>query len=137
MAIDLGSKRIGLAITDDSGRIALPLMTLTKERKRSDRIRRIVRLGEQREVCQFVVGLPVRMSGEEGPEAQAAREFAAAMQTRTAHAVALHDETCTTLEAHEKLMEAGVPLERHREMIDQVAAVLILESWMSLQEQQG
>ena len=137
MGIDLGSKRVGLAITDDSGRIALPLMTLTKERKRSDRIRRIVRLGEQHGIEQFVVGLPVRMSGEEGPEAQAAREFAAAMQNRTTHPVALHDETCTTVEAHEKLTESGVPMERHREMIDQVAAVLILQSWMSLQEQAG
>ncbi len=136
MAVDLGSKRVGLAITDDGGRIALPFMTLSKERKRSDRIRRILRLGEQNGVTQYVIGLPLRMNGDEGPEAGAAREFAIQMQSNTQHKVELHDETCTTTEAQEKLTESGVPQERQKEMIDQVAAVLILQSWMTRQEQQ-
>jgi putative Holliday junction resolvase len=134
MAIDLGSRRVGLAVTDDSGQIALPLTTLTKERKRSDRIRRILRLGTQRNVECYVVGLPVRLSGEEGPEALAAREFAETLHQRSGLPVELHDESCTTLEAHEAMTESGVSFERQREVVDQVAAVVILQSWLAQQE---
>ena len=134
MAIDLGAKRVGLAVTDDSGQIALPLTTLTKERKQSDRIRRILRLGVQRNVECYVVGLPVRLSGEEGPEALAAREFAEALGQRSGLPVAMHDESCTTLEAQEALNETGVSREDQRAVVDQVAAVVILQSWLSQQE---
>jgi putative Holliday junction resolvase len=130
MALDLGSKRIGVAITDESGQIALPLVTLDQDRKWSDRLRRIHRLATQHNIEQFVVGLPVQMDGVEGEAAQNARRFGERLAARTSVPVDFIDERLTSVEAESILVETGVPRERRREIIDQTAAVLILQSWM-------
>lgn len=129
LGIDLGTRRIGLAIIRAG--IALPLETLTKERKNSDRIRRLVRLAKTEKVECFVVGLPLHMNGSEGDSATSARAFAARLAERSGLPVELVDERLTSVEAEEVLREMGSSRERTKELVDQMAAVLILQSWMA------
>ena len=130
IGIDLGGRRTGVAISDGTGRIALPLLTLSAERKDSDRIRRLCRLADQHEARSFVVGLPLRMDGSEGPEALAARAFAERLAERSGRPVALVDERLTTRAAERSLQVTRTRGARRKEVLDQMAAALILQSWL-------
>lgn len=130
MAIDLGTRRIGVAVSQ--GSLAVPVATVASDPKLSDRVRRLARLGQQRQVARFVVGLPLHMDGHEGPEAEAAREFAARLGERTGLPVELVDERLTSVEAHRLLDEAG--RRDRRAVVDQVAAVVLLQSWLDARE---
>lgn len=130
LAIDLGQRRVGVAVTDGTGRIALPLITLDKQRKLSDRLRRLIRLGEQHQVSRFVVGLPVEMSGREGEAAAAARAFAERLSARSGKPVDLVDERLTTVQAERALRAAGADARTRREVIDQASACVILQAWL-------
>ena len=130
LAVDLGARRVGLAVTDSARSVVLPLETLTRERKPSARLRRIARIGAQRGVTAYVVGPPRRPDGTEGPEAEAARAFAERLAERTGQPVHLVDERLTTVEAEEALRAAKVAPPQRREVIDQVAAMVMLESWL-------
>ncbi len=133
LGIDLGDVRVGVAATDDGGRLALPVCTLDKERKLSDRLRRIARLGQQRDVSVYVVGLPLQMDGSEGEAAAKAREFGTRLAERTGKRVEYIDERLTTVAAHKALSAAEVRAEERKRRVDQVSAVLILESWLDRQ----
>ncbi|MFT5434235.1 MAG: putative Holliday junction resolvase [Myxococcota bacterium] len=115
----------------DTG-LALPLMTLT-DRKTSDRVRRLGRLATQNECTQFVVGLPREMDGAEGTSANNARKFAESLEKRTGLPVAFIDERLTSVEAESAMRLAGASAERRKELIDQMAAVIILQSWLDQQ----
>ena len=103
MAIDLGTRRIGVALSQ--GTLAMPVATLESDHKLSDRVRRLQRLGLQHHVTSFLVGVPLHMDGHEGPEAAAAREFAERLRERTGLPVELVDERLTSVEAHRLLDE--------------------------------
>jgi putative Holliday junction resolvase len=132
LAIDLGQARLGLAVSDPLGITAQPLGTV--ERSASPRIdlARIAALVAEREVTTVVVGLPLQMSGKEGLQAAGAREFAARLAARLARGVdvRLWDERLTTVEAERLLVAADVRRSRRKHVVDTVAAVLILQSFL-------
>ncbi|MFT7623107.1 MAG: putative Holliday junction resolvase [Myxococcota bacterium] len=133
LGIDLGERRTGIAVSDDRGVLALLLCTLTRERKVSDRVRRIARLGEEHKVQAFVVGLPLQMDGGEGAGATAARAFAARLAERTGKPAYLRDERLTSQEAAESMRAAGADHKRIKELVDQVSAQIILQGWLDVQ----
>ena len=139
-AFDVGDKRIGIALTDSLGYTVQPLMTLHSKTPRAD-IKSIARLIRKHGVTEAVVGKPLHMSGEESPRARKAASFAEALHTETGIPVHLWDERLTSWDAAQRLDEAagGPPrsaAERRdrKQVIDQVAAVLILESFLQARE---
>ncbi len=130
LAIDLGTRRVGLAVTDDDGVVPLPVGTLPEERKASDRLRRIVRLAAERGVDAFIVGYPLESSGVVGQSALAARTFAERLADRTRKPVTLIDERLSTVEASELIAQSG---QRGREAVDArdtIAALVLLRAFL-------
>ncbi len=129
LGIDCGEARIGIAATDPFGILAHPVETI--DCARVDAIERIAGLAEARGTRTLVVGLPLRMDGSEGDSAAKVRAFAARLHTRLPHIpLVFVDETLSTASAAEKLRAAGRPAKRQKSVIDQAAAVEILNYWM-------
>ena len=129
LGIDHGDARIGIAATDDFGILAHPVETI--DRSKGDAIEHIARLAEIRNVHTLVVGLPVRMDGSEGSSAAKVRAFAGQLRERLpAIPLVFVDETLTTSTAAAKLREAGRNAKQQKSIIDQAAAVEILNLWM-------
>jgi len=129
LALDYGSRRIGLAVTDELGLTAQGLATLRRTNKRNDfdHLRRTIKgYG----VGEIVVGLPLRMSGETGTQSEKVLEFAEELRRRFKLPVHLFDERLTSVEANRVLDEGEVGLRRRREVVDQLAAVLILQAFL-------
>lgn len=124
-----------MAVSDELGLTAQPVMTLERKRNRRDDLRRLARLARRFGVAGIVVGNPVHLSGGVNPQAEKTREFAAELGELTGLPIHLWDERLTTREAHQILYEAGHARQQHRRVVDQVAAVLILQSFMD--EKQG
>lgn len=122
-------------MSDELGLTAQPVMTLERKRNRRDDLRRLARLARRFGVAGIVVGNPVHLSGGVNPQAEKTREFAAELGELTGLPIHLWDERLTTREAHQILYEAGHARQQHRRVVDQVAAVLILQSFMD--EKQG
>ena len=136
LALDVGDRRVGLALTDELGLTAQPLMTLYRGKLRDD-LKSIGRVLRRHGVAEIVVGNPLYMSGDQSPQAARAQAFADAVRTEFALPVHLWDERLTTAEAHRHLDAMGhsrAP-DAHgvgrKHIIDQVAAVLILEAFMA------
>jgi putative Holliday junction resolvase len=130
LALDVGAKRIGIAVSDELGLTAQPVLTLEVHRSRRDDLRSIARLARRFEVVGIVVGNPLHLSGEDSPRALKTRQFAAELGELTGLPIHLWDERLTTREAHEILYEAGHAREDHKRVVDQVAATLILQSFL-------
>ena len=134
-AFDVGDKRIGVALTDPLGYTAQPLLTIYRKTPRAD-MKSIGRILRKHGVAEAVVGHPLNMSGEVGPRARKAAEFAEQLRAEFGIPVHLMDERLTTWEAHQLLDESGLSRDRAAErqkrkrVIDQVAAVLILEAFL-------
>lgn len=127
MALDLGEKNVGIAVSDELELTANPRAALRRDGTTVDRILRLV---EEEEIGEVVVGLPLLMSGEAGTQAQRAREFADALAARAAVPVRTWDERLTTREAERALIAADVRRARRRKQIDQQAAALILDGYL-------
>jgi putative Holliday junction resolvase len=132
MALDVGTLRIGVAVTDPLGYTAQPLLTIWR-RSRGEDLRNILRLIRKHEVTHLVVGNPLHLSGDVSAWAAKVQEFATELHRRAEIPVELFDERLTSVAAHEILNEAGVPRQQRAPIIDQVAAVVILSDWMSAQ----
>lgn len=129
LGIDHGQARIGIAATDDFGILAHPVETI--DQNKSDAIARIVRLTELRQIHTLVVGLPLRMDGSEGSSAAKVRAFADQLRQQIPTIpLVLVDETLSTANAAAKLREAGRNARQQKAIIDQAAAVEILNLWM-------
>lgn len=128
LGIDVGSVRIGLAISDETYTLASPVGTIPNERRTL--WTRIDREMEDRRVDRVIIGLPRRLDGSEGDAAAAARKFAAELARRTTTEIELWDERFTTTIAERALIESGVRRKRRREVIDSVAAALLLQNWL-------
>ncbi|MGQ7297657.1 Holliday junction resolvase RuvX [Quadrisphaera sp. KR29] len=138
LGVDVGSVRVGLAACDPSGLVASPVETLRRDRTQGSDLRRIVTEVADREAVEVVVGLPVSLSGREGPAAAAVRDYAADLAGRVAPVpVRLVDERLSTVSAHQALAASGRPGRRHREVVDQVAAVLILQTALDAERASG
>ena len=136
LGLDYGARTVGVAICDPLGLTAQPLETVF--RKEENKLRRTYARLE--EICRargadlLVVGLPLNMDGSEGERARLARDFGATLSRRTGLPVEYEDERLTTREAGELLSESGMPRDRRKTVIDQLAAVLILESYLKRKE---
>ena len=129
LGIDYGERRIGLAITDESDRIAQPLDTLPRPSGKGVPFERLAALIREYEVTQIVVGLPLNMDGSSGPQAERARQFGSELGKRTGLAVEYLDERWTSREADRSLEPAGSSGRRQKQRrakLDAVAATLIL-----------
>jgi putative pre-16S rRNA nuclease len=134
LALDVGNRRIGVAVSDELGLTAQPVLTLERRSSRREDLRSLARLCRRFEVAGIVVGNPVHLSGEVSPQAAKTQDFAAELGALTGLPIHLWDERLTTEEAHRILYEAGRPRQEHRRVVDQVAATLILRSFL---EEQG
>lgn len=127
MAVDPGSKRVGLAVSDPTGTIAQPLPTVDAEPMET-LAARLAELARQNHAESIVVGLPRRLDGTSGPEAKAARSLAGALRRAARLPVLLVDERLTTAQAERSMIAGGVRRARRRATIDGVAATLLLQS---------
>jgi putative Holliday junction resolvase len=128
LGIDVGSVRIGLALSDETCTLASPLATVPNDPRTL--WARLAREMEDQQVARVVIGLPRRLDGTEGEAAESARRFAIEMERRTGAAIELWDERFTTTIAERSLIESGVRRRRRREVIDAVAAAVLLQSWL-------
>jgi putative holliday junction resolvase len=127
MAVDLGSKRIGLALSDPTATIAQALATVPAE-PAGTLASRLAQMAHRYEAGRIVVGLPRRLDGTRGPEAVAAKELADAIRRASGLPVELVDERLTTVAAERALIADGVRREKRRLSIDRVAATLMLQA---------
>lgn len=136
LAIDYGSRRMGLAVSDPLGITAQGLETLERKNKRSD-FARLERVLREYHVLEIVLGKPLRMSGEEGTQSRKAAEFAEELRRRFQLPVHLWDERLTSSEANRLLREAEVSLEKRARAVDRMAATLILQSFLQARSAGG
>ncbi|QSO52614.1 Holliday junction resolvase RuvX [Alicyclobacillus curvatus] len=129
LAIDYGTVRIGLALSDPSGFLAQSLDVL-KRRSDDDAIMRIAEIAREREASEMVVGLPLNMNGSEGEKADICRAFAAKLEERTGLPVHLFDERLTTVAAQRTLIEQDVRRSKRKQVVDAVAATVLLQTYL-------
>lgn len=134
MGLDVGNRRIGVAVSDELGLTAQPVLTLERRHNRRDDLRSLARLARRFGVVGIVVGNPVHLSGDISPQAAKTQLFAAELGKLSGLPIHLWDERLTSREAHQILYEAGRPRQEHRRVVDQVAATLILRSFMEEQK---
>lgn len=126
MGLDLGSKTIGLALTDVTLTVASPLETIRRTKFTADATR-LLALAAEHQVGGFVIGLPVNMDGTEGPAAQSARTFARNIGKLSPLPVAFWDERMSTAAVTRTLLEADASRARRAEVVDKMAAAYILQ----------
>jgi len=142
LAVDVGKVRVGVAISDPDGILATPLVTLSRDMGAAadavpSDMAELVRLVGEYEAVQIVVGLPVRLNGAEGPAAIDIRAYAGRLAEAVGEVpIALADERMSTVVATRRLAERGVRGKRQRAVVDQAAAVEILQSWLDAQRRQ-
>ena len=130
LALDLGSRRIGVAVSDRSGTIATPLTVLQRTGSTRADHERIKALVVEEEAVRIVVGLPLSMDGSIGKAAQAAIREVKALASVVDVPVETFDERRTTVTADQILMDRGLRAPERRKIIDQVAAAVILQTWL-------
>jgi putative Holliday junction resolvase len=133
LALDLGSKRIGVAVSDAGGVLATPRTTVERSGDAARDHRRIADLVAEEEAGTVVVGLPLSLDGNTGPAAAAVLAEVAELAAVLAVPVVTHDERLTTVTAHEQLRAAGMSGRRRRTVVDQQAAAVLLQSWLDAQ----
>lgn len=137
MGLDLGERRVGIAISDPGGSFAMPHATLEIVRGGEFPMEELLELLESNRAEGLVIGLPLRLDGSRGPEAEAAERFAATLRTRVSVAVVLWDERLSSVEAERLLAEAGVGSKRRRTITDRVAAAVVLQSFLDSRVEEG
>ena len=128
-ALDLGSRRIGVAVTDAASMGAHPLGIVERRALKKD-IKAIAAMLGERRVSIFVIGLPINMDGSEGPAVVSARKFAAHLALELHVNVEMFDERLTSFEARDRLTDMPAQKGKRKRGIDALAAVVILEGWM-------
>lgn len=128
LGVDVGQARVGLAASDAAGILAHPVATLARDEAGGSDLEQIAREASERGAVTVVVGLPRSLSGQEGVAADIARRYAEALQRRVEVPVRLWDERLTTVDAHRMLRDSGVAGRSQRGVVDQAAAVLILQA---------
>jgi putative holliday junction resolvase len=141
LGIDVGAVRIGVAASDPDGILATPVATVQRDTRNTTQrddlpsdMREISRLVREYEAVEVVVGLPMNLAGKEGPAAVATRQYVETLKTVVDPVpVRLTDERMSTVAATRRLSERGVRGKRQRAVVDQAAAVEILQSWLDAQ----
>lgn len=129
LALDVGSKRIGVAVTDPLGITAQGLETIQRQNKRKD-WEALGQVLTKYDVAEIVVGLPLRLSGAEGTQSEKMRRFAEELHARFSLPVHLWDERWTSTEANRLLRETNLSIEKRGKAVDRMAAALILQGWL-------
>ena len=142
LGVDVGLVRVGLAVSDPDSMLAMPVKTLKRDAKKNSDIRVLVREAEDRGAVQVFVGLPRSMRGTETASTQMARDYAQLLVAELERSgcgipVTLVDERLTTVSAHRSLHEAGLNSKDHRRVVDQAAAVAILQQAIDMQRSLG
>lgn len=130
LALDVGDARIGLAISDPTGMICLPIEALVRSDE-SDDLAAVIETATREEAEAIVVGLPLSLDGSEGPAARKMRRFTSALRKSADIPVESYDERFTTTEAEARLRAAGFEPSKDRARLDSMAAVIILESYLT------
>jgi putative Holliday junction resolvase len=134
----VGNARVGVAASDASGVFAHPVRTLPRDLEADSDVDAIVALVDELAAIEVVVGLPRLLSGEEGEAARIARDYAGRLAARLGTVgVRMVDERLTTVDAHRRLRDSGVPGRGQRAVVDQAAAVLILQSALDTESLSG
>ena len=129
LALDLGKRRIGLAVSDELGITAQGLTTLQRGNKHQD-LAALTRLIRERQVELILLGDPRHMSGDRGRQSQWVDDFAQVLREFTGLEVKLWDERLTTVEASRVLRDSGISIEKRARAVDQLSAVILLQSYM-------
>lgn len=129
LGLDFGNRRIGVAVSDELGLTAQPVLTLLRKNAKQD-LKSLGRLLRKFGCAEIVVGNPLYLSGDVSPQAERTQAFAEEVRAAFGLPVHLWDERLSSAEAHRHLHAAGRPLPEHRKVVDQVAAVLILQSFL-------
>ena len=137
LGIDLGERRIGVAVSDAEGRVATPITVIERSGSRSRDHQRISELVAEYEAGVVVVGLPLSLDGSAGPAAQAAEQEVGELEAALAVPVLTHDERFTTAIAERALAESGLSGKARRQRVDMVAASVILQSWLDAPERKS
>ncbi len=127
LAVDPGTKRVGIAVSDPTGTIAQALTTIDAAPAES-LASRLAHIASEQGAGRIVVGMPRRMDGSYGPEAKAARELADGIRKASGLPVELVDERLTTVAAERSLLEGGMRRAKRRQSVDRVAATILLQS---------
>lgn len=130
LGLDLGQRRVGVAVSDRSGTVASPLMVLQRSGSLAQDHRRIAELVLEEEADIVVIGMPLSLSGAVGRAAQAARREADALASVISVPVTTVDERLSTVTAERSLREAGVTGSKRRQVVDKVAAAVFLQAWL-------
>lgn len=130
LGLDIGSKRIGVAVSNELGHTAQPVLTLIRKRNPKDDLRSLARLCRKYKCAGIVAGNPLHMSGEVSVQAARIQAFAEELAQLAGLPLHLWDERLTSHAAHEILYAAGKSRQEHKPLVDQVAAVLILQSFL-------
>jgi len=136
LALDVGSKRIGVAISDPAEAFAMPLEVIDHTNLKAD-IERIVQLAAEYRATELVVGDPLRLSGERGEAAERIDRFVEALQRRFSGTIHRIDERMTTAQATKTLIGADVSRAKRKTVVDKIAASLILETFLSRRKQRN
>lgn len=139
LALDYGERRIGLALSDPTRTIGYPLTTLVRRAGKRPPWAEIKRLVEENEVTELVVGLPLTLAGEESEWTRSVRGFGEQLGRRTGLPVRMVDERLTSVEAEQAVRSSGLRRKQResKERVDATAAALILQSFLSRQENEG
>jgi len=129
LALDLGRKRIGLALSDPLGITAQGLPNLVRTNKRAD-LAAVERIASEHGVGLVLMGNPINMRGSEGRQSEWVREFADALVARTGLQVKLWDERLTSVEAGRVLRQSGISIEKRAAAVDRLSAVILLQSYL-------
>ncbi|HEY9308097.1 MAG TPA: Holliday junction resolvase RuvX [Microbacterium sp.] len=134
LGIDVGKARVGVATSDPDGLLATPVETVPRDDRS---VARIVALADEYSVVELLVGLPMNLRGEDTASTQDAREFAAALAAASAFPVRLVDERLSTVSAHAALRSSGRSQRSSRSIVDQVAAVVLLQQALDVEKSTG
>jgi len=134
MALDIGDRTIGVACSDEGLILASPVETIQRRGPKADSIR-VDTLVRERGVSRVVAGLPLTLRGEAGPQSAKVMEFVGALKRRLQVPIEMWDERLTTREAERTLIAADLSRARRKQVIDQMAAVLILQTWLDARGQ--
>lgn len=135
LGVDVGEVRVGVALSDPSGILATPLVTLDRDRSGGGDLAALAALVVEHEVVEVIIGLPRTLAGRHGAAARAAQDYARALAERIGAGVPvrLTDERLTTVSATRMLADQGIRGRKQRAVVDQAAAVEILQSWLEAQ----
>lgn len=136
LGLDIGSVRVGVAVSDAGGAVASAVAVLDARELARD-ARSLVRIVEDYDVEQLVVGLPLTLSGDEGPQAAEVREVAGRLASALGLPVAFQDERNSSTEARRAMRAAGLSEREQRGSLDKVAAAILLQTWLDTRRDGG